>query len=582
MRKRVTVLAALFAAAAAVAGAPQSAWTPRIFVLKYLGKDAAPERTTRFVVGETSALVFAIQTSGSGSADPSRFDAGWFVVAPDGRRLAAADSRLQATGRNPRDPSLLMLSPTPTMTLGPSEATGVYRVRLSVTNTVDGAVGETETPFFVFLTPGARDLVPGPEPVESIELAPVLLEPAFWGISLDELAAKLWPAGFAWVDLDRRGLRSAARVATLFGQRASEVNIALSNERPAEVRISLYSRGDEAPIPHDALTNRVSQVIARLRALTGRPPQTVLPPAGAGASSRFRTFALVWPRGADAIRLEYGWSEVRTGGAAGRTLMPEFITVTLKPQEGAATAVMATKLLVTPGALAKNVRRTPDGDVFIENIPMVDQGEKGYCAAAAGERVLEYYGGDVDQHELAQRMQMDSGGVSFENMVRGLRTIAQSLGLQVRMLMEFDRSTIERLLADYEKMAQKMGRPPLRPAAGQRDLYGDVSPWTLLDKEVFLASRTRDPTEIERFLRWIQGRVDAGIPLCHGVIIGILPEEAELGQPAGLHLRLIIGYNLRRRELLYTDSWGPGHERKRMPLSHAWAMTVALFTIEPR
>ena len=42
------------------------------------------------------------------------------------------------------------------------------------------------------------------------------------------------------------------------------------------------------------------------------------------------------------------------------------------------------------------------GDVFVDNVPMVDQGQKGYCAAASAERVLRYYGVEIDEHQVAE------------------------------------------------------------------------------------------------------------------------------------------------------------------------------------
>ena len=46
-------------------------------------------------------------------------------------------------------------------------------------------------------------------------------------------------------------------------------------------------------------------------------------------------------------------------------------------------------------------------------------------------------------------------------------------------------------------------------------------------------------------------------------------------------MRLIIGYNTKTNELLFSDSWGAGHEKKRMPLDDAWSITTGLVTIEP-
>ena len=46
--------------------------------------------------------------------------------------------------------------------------------------------------------------------------------------------------------------------------------------------------------------------------------------------------------------------------------------------------------------------RKDNGDVVIDGVPMVDQGQKGYCAVATVERLARYFGLEVDQHEMAQ------------------------------------------------------------------------------------------------------------------------------------------------------------------------------------
>ncbi|MEY2906479.1 MAG: hypothetical protein RLZZ408_950, partial [Verrucomicrobiota bacterium] len=43
-------------------------------------------------------------------------------------------------------------------------------------------------------------------------------------------------------------------------------------------------------------------------------------------------------------------------------------------------------------ALSKRVARRENGDVLITDLPMVDQGRKGYCVPATLERILRYYG----------------------------------------------------------------------------------------------------------------------------------------------------------------------------------------------
>jgi hypothetical protein len=49
-------------------------------------------------------------------------------------------------------------------------------------------------------------------------------------------------------------------------------------------------------------------------------------------------------------------------------------------------------------------------------------------------------------------------------------------------------------------------------------------------------------------------------------------KEPEIPQATGWHARLILGYNSKTNECLYSDSWGAGHELKRMSVDDAWIM----------
>lgn len=51
--------------------------------------------------------------------------------------------------------------------------------------------------------------------------------------------------------------------------------------------------------------------------------------------------------------------------------------------------------------MAGQVKRSKAGHMYVSGIPMIDHGEKGYCAAATLARVLQYYGYVVDVHALA-------------------------------------------------------------------------------------------------------------------------------------------------------------------------------------
>ena len=80
--------------------------------------------------------------------------------------------------------------------------------------------------------------------------------------------------------------------------------------------------------------------------------------------------------------------------------------------------------------------------------------------------------------------------------------------------------------------------------------------------------------------RQIDQQIDKGIPLFWGVTLGTYPEP-EIPQSKGGHMRLIIGYNDKKREILYTDSWGAGHELKRMPADWAWTISHCLMYMKP-
>jgi hypothetical protein len=47
------------------------------------------------------------------------------------------------------------------------------------------------------------------------------------------------------------------------------------------------------------------------------------------------------------------------------------------------------------------------------------------------------------------------------------------------------------------------------------------------------------------------------------------------------HMRMIIGYNATTGGVIYTDSWGAGHERKVMTRAEAEEMTTAVFSMTP-
>ncbi len=246
-------------------------------------------------------------------------------------------------------------------------------------------------------------------------------------------------------------------------------------------------------------------------------------------------------------------------------------------------------------AIVDNVIRDPRGDVFIDNVPMVDQGQKGYCAAAASERVLRYYGVNVDEHEIGQ-----AAGTSAEEgtTTKGMKDSVASVGKRYKLATvvtygDFEKPVDERIdslmneASSYNKAAKKLKKKEITEDVfvsrhGNMITYDPRALDEAMDPEVLLEMKVRgaQKSKYKKFMKDIHQQVDKGIPLFWGVTLGIYP-EADIPQARGGHMRLIIGYNDKKDEVLYTDTWGKGHELKRMPSDWAFTTSRCLMYMKP-
>ena len=90
----------------------------------------------------------------------------------------------------------------------------------------------------------------------------------------------------------------------------------------------------------------------------------------------------------------------------------------------------------------------------------------------------------------------------------------------------------------------------------------------------------KNSADFGKFKRVIQRSIDEGVPLLWSVRLGIVAEK-EIPQASGGHMRIIVGYNTATNEVLYSDSWGAGHEEKRMSIDDAWTVTTGLGSLQP-
>lgn len=353
-------------------------------------------------------------------------------------------------------------------------------------------------------------------------------------------------------------------------------------ERIARVELSLYNRGDAKKqiLSVDDLKKKLSVVAAKLDA-PEKKPKTTKTTLGNGAVRYCRRFEKAVPT----CELVWGLSALD----ANNDRNVDYLRLTLMPKGiESASRSAATKKPVGRAAKSKikdNIVKSPNGDIYVDNVPMVDQGQKGYCAPAVAERVLRYYGNLIDEHEIAQQAGTTARcGTSVAEMKKTVTRIGEKnkLGFQAIVSMSAGVSELEDEISRYNKAAKAEKKAELSLAQFTRNRIIYVSEMReAMDKKVIYRMRQKDPRR-KKFSTGIRQQINAGIPVFWGVTLGIYPERGVNPQATGGHMRLIIGYNEKKKEILYTDTWGAGHELKRMPEDWAFAITHDAFFLKPR
>ena len=418
------------------------------------------------------------------------------------------------------------------------------------------------------------------------------------GAGLEELlpvGGKLWtqsPAefmaaqrcGFRWVSAQQESARAAGTGLTFAGLPVCEAQVRFVKQRPGSLTISLYNRGDAGEVAEAKFEELVAEIDAALTKWAGAK--------GGALREQERTGTIVlrhaaWVRGTE--RLDLTWTF--TPRKSGQAFRAEFVRLEVTPHDPAngpragfqVAAPTQGGRLLTAMEVRQRVKREANGDVLIAGVPMVDQGQKGYCAAAVMERVLRYFGREMDQHEIAQLANTATkGGTSTRGMLSALRQMAGELGMEVVEQQKFDYGDFERLLGDYNRAAQRAKKPEVT-FDRQASTVNLNAIYAQMDAYLLREARGKRDAAMQNFKTIITRYTGAGCPVAWSVIMGKVTEDPPIqGGNGGGHLRLIIGYNPLKNEVLYTDTWGPKHELKRMTLANAWTITVDAYTIEPR
>lgn len=229
--------------------------------------------------------------------------------------------------------------------------------------------------------------------------------------------------------------------------------------------------------------------------------------------------------------------------------------------------------------IKNNIKINEDGDKYLDNIPMVDQGPKGYCAVAVTERVLRYYGQEINQHVMAELADSEaSSGTNSEKMMEMLKKAGVKFRVKVKEHMTFSSRDFLREVDKYNKFRKRKKLPKIQRTTTLDGFFIQFKRDMDSYKE-FKCKKLKN--DLSKFKKTIIQSVDSGIPVVWGVILGMIPEK-ENPQAFGGHLRLIIGYNPKTNDIVFSDTWGAGHEFKKMNLDDAWTITTSYSNIYPR
>ena len=350
-----------------------------------------------------------------------------------------------------------------------------------------------------------------------------------------------------------------------FGDIASgEVVITVADDTPVSLQAMLYNKGDDGAISENEFKSQLNDTKAALDELTGQRGK--IRKTG-GAESAVKLKAWEWKWDAGIIRLEANSSGKKNNFEA------EFIRLNMAASAKALNSG-GTRDTVKKSELRSSITTEDDGTVWLKDIPMVDQGQKGYCMPATLARIFAFYGMDkVDQHALAAVCDSGAGGgTTSQGMETAMRDVCKKFRTKF-IIMEDYSTTLKSVIEPYNKLAKREDKPILTPMS---DVFGTA------DAALLRKSRAGKPNQISKWMKDIKKHIDSGSPVIWLVMVGIYQEEVPLPQSRGGHARLIIGYNLKKKTIIYTDSWGAGHARKTMPAANAIGMTMGRYVIKLR
>lgn len=386
------------------------------------------------------------------------------------------------------------------------------------------------------------------------DLADALQSGTLWTLPQTELVDK-YLNGVMYRNVDAGTMRLKAAGALTVGELSpNEIDWIWDEkkEHPASLLIVLYNKGDDGNIDKKEFNQRVKDALAALDAVCGVKGKKKNV-AARESGVKLKAWVWEWENGAAML-------EAHDTGKGKKDYEAEFIRLRMAKdaaglERGSASDAGSRRELLA------NVKRTEEGDVWIDNIPMIDQGEKGYCLPATVARIFSYYGMDgVDMHAMASMCDtVAGGGTTIGGMMEALEKIGSRFHVRVMTMKDKGKKPgPEEIVESYNKLAKRKGKPASRGFIGvaDRDIDNALS---IFDQEILEESFPVKKAAMKKWFRPVYKSIDSGIPILWGI-------------PG--HMRLIIGYNEAKGLIYYSDSWGAGHEKKKMSALNAYMITL--------
>jgi len=323
-----------------------------------------------------------------------------------------------------------------------------------------------------------------------------------------------------------------AYLSIMFANKGDVEGLSVGGDRDAS-RADARLRKKALQTYQDKIRDDATTIEATLTKTLGTPAQVSF-----GEGSRDTTErALRWNAGIHSILLS--------------SPKDEYVAVRIVPRamadaEGRAQRIDDATLRAT---LATRVQRRASGDVIIGDIPMVDQGPKGFCVPATWERYLRYLGIPADMYVLAMAGGTSAGGGTYlADMENNVKKLVTRHGRQIVTVRKMPKA---RFIQEYIDK----GIPLM---------------WTLVVPRDFYMSLTARAAERRKVTDWAAWKKQLQ---AQRVSADSLRKRADGG-----HICLIIGYNKTTGEIATSDSWGNGFEERWMTEAEAAAIGAEYLT----